>query len=519
MADEKKTPKKKTPKKKEFDPSKLSDKQLQSGFGGKESQGVAQLTAVIKDLNLTEQNKKTDVERNEKLEELIKTTKKGDEIGRDQLLSLKLEFSNAQARLSTAIESGDNKQIALEERLIKSLDGATDDVEKQREAAKASVKQNKLLEGIKGGIGNLASKFKDNAGFLVGLAGVALAVFDPEKLKEIIDRTIGVIVDAYDIIASLFTGDFKGALEIFKDNWKDISLALGLVVALNFGKIVNAIGIVKNGMMGIQAAMAAAGIGLGPAVLIGIAIGVLIAALVETFQKMKSVFEETGSIFETFKAGLIEFPAQLLGIPLDLIKKAISYVAGLFGFDTTAIDAFSFTDMFRGVFTSIFEGIQTAITYIKDIFMNAVNKAPEIFNSIKDKLQETFKSIADKFGQLKIIIKAFGAGALAAIKAAAPGGESPSEAYKRVYAEVMSSGSSTDRDDKLEVKSENTGDQLDVSSVDNDTAKRGQMGRNNAPITVTNVDNSSRSNSNTSVVSGRSGRNKGFGTGTEAAYA
>tara|TARA_R100000541_G_scaffold17084_2_gene26818 strand:+ start:965 stop:2518 length:1554 start_codon:yes stop_codon:yes gene_type:complete len=517
MADD---PKKPAPKKKKKGrPFKLNEKNLLGGKFGEEAKGVAQLAAVIKELNLTEQNKKTDIERNQKLEELIKTTKRGDKEGKENILALKKEFSAAQERLSTAVESGDEKQIALEERNIASLDAATGDVEKQREAAKASEKQNKLLEGIKGGIGNLATKFKDNAGFLAGLAGVALAVFNPEKLKEIIDRTIGTIVDAYNIIEALFTGDFKGALEIFKDNWKDISIGLGLVVALNFGKVVKAITIVKNGMMGIQAAMAAAGIGLGPAVLIGIAIGVIIAALVKTFEKMKATFEETGSIFETFKAGLIEFPAQLLGIPLDLIKKAISYVAGLFGFDTTAIDAFSFTDMYRSIFTSMFDGIEFAITYVKELFMSAITKAPEIFNSITAKLEETFQSIADKFSQLKVIIKAFGAGALAAIKAAAPGGESPSEAYNRVYAEVISSGKSTDVTDKMEVTSDNTGEELDVSSVNKSASERGQRGRNNAPITVTNVDNSSRSNSNTSVVSGRSGRNKGFGVGTEAAYA
>jgi len=515
MADEKKTPKKKTPKKKEFDPSKLSDKQLQSGFGGKESQGVAQLTAVIKDLNLTEQNKKTDVERNEKLEELIKTTKKGDEIGRDQLLSLKLEFSNAQARLSTAIESGDNKQIALEERLIKSLDGATDDVEKQREAAKASVKQNKLLEGIKGGIGNLASKFKDNAGFLVGLAGVALAVFDPEKLKEIIDRTIGVIVDAYDIIASLFTGDFKGALEIFKDNWKDISLALGLVVALNFGKIVNAIGIVKNGMMGIQAAMAAAGIGLGPAILIGAAIALTIAALVKTFQKVKSVFDETGSAFEAFKAGLVEFPAQIFGIPFNLLKKAMTFMADLFGLETKYDPDFDFVAMFRNLFTSIQDGIIGFVNGAIKIFSDF--SFTDLFSTIQDKMNQVFDDLVERFSQLKLIIKAFGAGAFAAIKAAAPGGESPSEAYTRVYAEVMSTGSATDKVDKLEVSADDRGDELDMSSMNN--KMEGQFfNQAAAPVTITNVDNSSRSNSNTSVVSGRSGRKRGFGTSTELAY-
>lgn len=515
MADEKKTPDPK--KKKRGRPFNLNEKNLLGGKFGEESKGIAELAAAIKEQNKEQQSKKTDTQRNELLSKLVADTDRKDKLGKTNALSIQKSFAETSERLKTAIASGDKKQIALETTNQESVLTSAEQERKRREAQKANKKQNKLLEGIKGSIGNLAGKFKDNAGFLAGLAGVALAIFNPVKLQEYIDRTVAVIIDAFDIVSKLFEGDFKGALELFKGNWKDISLALGLVVALNFGKIVKVIGIVKNGMMGIQAAMAAAGIGLGPAVLIGIAIGIIIYALVKTFQKMKDTFEETGSIFETFKAGLIEFPAQILGFIPNLIKKAISFVAGLFGFDTTLMDEFDFVAEYRSIFTSIFEGLQKAITYIKDIFMDAVAAAPEIFAKVKDKLTKVFEDIAERFSQLKLIIKAFGAGAFAAIKAAAPGGESPSEAYTRVYAEVMSTGSATDKVDKLEVSADDRGDELDMSSMNN--KMEGQfLNQAAAPVTITNVDNSSRSNSNTSVVSGRSGRKRGFGTSTELAY-
>ena len=284
MAKMKPDPKK---KKKEFDPSKLSDKQLESGFGGKDAQGIAQLAAAIKEQNKEQQSKKTDTERNDLLSQLVADTDRKDKLGKTNALSIQKSFAETSERLKTAIASGDQKQIDLETKNQESVLTSAEQERKRREAQKANKKQNKLLEGIKGSIGNLASKFKDNAGFLAGLAGVALAIFNPVKLQEYIDRTVAVIIDAFDIVSKLFEGDFKGALELFKENWKDISLALGLVVALNFGKIVKVIGIVKNGMMGIQAAMAAAGIGLGPAILIGAAIALTIAALVKNLSKSK----------------------------------------------------------------------------------------------------------------------------------------------------------------------------------------------------------------------------------------
>ncbi len=512
MAKMKPDPKK---KKKEFDPSKLSDKQLESGFGGKDAQGIAQLAAAIKEQNKEQQSKKTDTERNDLLSQLVADTDRKDKLGKTNALSIQKSFAETSERLKTAIASGDQKQIDLETKNQESVLTSAEQERKRREAQKANKKQNKLLEGIKGSIGNLASKFKDNAGFLAGLAGVALAIFNPVKLQEYIDRTVAVIIDAFDIVSKLFEGDFKGALELFKENWKDISLALGLVVALNFGKIVKVIGIVKNGMMGIQAAMAAAGIGLGPAILIGAAIALTIAALVKTFQKVKSVFDETGSAFEAFKAGLVEFPAQIFGIPFNLLKKAMTFMADLFGLETKYDPDFDFVAMFRNLFTSIQDGIIGFVNGAIKIFSDF--SFTDLFSTIQDKMNQVFDDLVERFSQLKLIIKAFGAGAFAAIKAAAPGGESPSEAYTRVYAEVMSTGSATDKVDKLEVSADDRGDELDMSSMNN--KMEGQFfNQAAAPVTITNVDNSSRSNSNTSVVSGRSGRKRGFGTSTELAY-
>ena len=379
----------------------------------------------------------------------------------------------------------------------------------------------KGIQGVGSGIKSLAGKFKDNAGFLAGLTGIALAVLDPEKLQNIIDRTISVIVDAFNIVSNIFEGDFKGALEIFKENWKDISIGLGLVVALNFGKVVGFITKIKNGLIAIKGAMAAAGVGLGPAVLIGAAVVLAIAAMVKTYEKMKQTFEETGSIFETLKAGLIELPAQLIGIPLDLIKKAVSFIAGAFGFDTTIIDEFSFTDTFRTLYTSIFEAFESAITYVKDLVMSVVETAPEMFSKVVDVVKGAFDTMVEKFKSLGTMIEAFSLGTVAAIKAAPGsllGGEQPQEAFDRVYNEVMSGGGGkSDAAEKMEIDSDNRGEELDSVSTANKAATSNAQSA--APVVVTNnVDNSNNSKTSNAVV-GNTRRQRGFGLSTDGAYA
>ena len=519
MADDKpKKPAPKKTKKKEFDPSKLSDKQLASGYGGKASKDIAQLAAAIKEQNKVAQGKKSNKERDDKLASLLTETKRGDKEGKAQLLSLRQGIIDTTERLRQANEDGDEKLIRLEERNLQSLSDSIDTTEKEREAKKATEKQSKLLEGIKGGIGNLANKFKDNAGFLAGLAGVALAVFNPEKLKELIDRTVGAIVDAFDIVTKIFQGDFKGALEIFKENWADIGIALGLVVALNFGKIVAVIGAVKKGLIAIKAAMAAAGIGLGPAILIGAAIALAIAALVKTFQKVKSVFDETGSAFEAFKAGLIELPAQIFGIPFNLLKKAMTFMADLFGLETKYDPDFDFVEMFRNLFTFIVDGVVDFVEGAIQIF-NDFSFA-DLFATIRDKMNQVFDDLAERFSKFNLMLKAMGAGSVAAIKAALPGGESPGEAYDRVYKEVISGGSSGDSQitNNIEVEATERGNQLDMSSMDN--KMDGQFLQTAAPAVnvVNNVDNSNNSKTSNTAIGGRSRRKRGFATDTELAY-
>ena len=102
----------------------------------------------------------------------------------------------------------------------------------------------------------------------------------------------------------------------------------------------------------------------------------------------------TGGLYGAM-GSLVDF---LIMWPLDLVKDLIAWIGEKMGFDTTAIKEFSFSDM---------------------------------WNDIWDRFTD---------GMLKIVrfFVALGKGSLAAIGALAPWGESPREAFNRVFEEEMS---------------------------------------------------------------------------------
>jgi len=545
-----------------------------------EETSIQRIADLLKEQNEIAQRNRTGQERLNQLDELIGTSRSGDSAQLNLLEDLRREFIASQQRLQKAIEDGDEEAIAIEQQNQEEIGSAAEDTEKEREATKATKKQSKLLEGIKDGIGNLANKFKDNIGFFAGLAGTILAIFDPEKLQSIIDSIVNTLIIVFDIIEKIISGDFKGAFETFGENWDKLKPLVAFLAIWNAGKIIaigkgiiKGLGLLKTGLTAIGAFF---GVGAGPVALAIAAITLVIVAAKKTFDKITSVFEDTGSLFEAFKAGVIEFPAQLLGLPLNLIKSAVSWVLGIFGFDTTAMDEFDFVDELRKVYTKMFESVQMAVSwikdkftaawekgveifngitdsivgvwtslkdgvtgavnYVKDLFNNAFTFIPEIFDSLTGKLRSTFNFIAEKFSGLKTFIKAVGAAAWAATKAAVPGGESPAQAYKRVYREVMSSGSSSGSDDfSMDVpRSTTPRSRIEItprSSSGDDINDESLFTKFNSglessfksildnfkskPVTITNVDNSQ--SSNTSIVGGN-GRSRGFGLNTDSAY-
>lgn len=95
--------------------------------------------------------------------------------------------------------------------------------------------------------------------------------------------------------------------------------------------------------------------------------------------------------------GLGKLVGNLIGIPLDLLKSAVSWIMGKLGFDSAKeiLDSFKFADLFRKLIDAPFNFISKAIdTMVKFFTENDVgNKISSIFSGSLNVIENFFKKI------------------------------------------------------------------------------------------------------------------------------
>ena len=175
-------------------------------------------------------------------------------------------------------------------------------------------------------------------------------------------------------------------------------------------------------LTGMMASMSAMVVPLLPIIAIVAGVVLLLASLKSGFDTFQQSLEDGDSMMTAILKGLGDTLATLYTLPLTLVKKLVGWFAGMLGFTAfkEKLDEMDFKQALKDAFVALF-------TKVKD-FIGA------IFNF---DLDEFFGKIGSIGKQLTTMLKAVALGALAAIKAAWPGGESPGGAYKRVYNEVM----------------------------------------------------------------------------------
>ena len=164
-----------------------------------------------------------------------------------------------------------------------------------------------------------------------------------------------------------------------------------------------------------------------PVVAIAAAVVAVLYSFKSAFETFKTSLEEGDGILVAVGKGILDFGLTLATLPLTLVKNLVGFFAGILGFDSfkEKLDNFNFKDAFIGILTGF-------VTKVKDFFT--------------DVLKIDIGGIISKLGNLgaKVgnTLKAIAKGSVAMIAAAAPGGESPTEAFSRVYNEVMAAGES-----------------------------------------------------------------------------
>jgi hypothetical protein len=79
---------------------------------------------------------------------------------------------------------------------------------------------------------------------------------------------------------------------------------------------------------------------------------------------------DQGGILGGIEGAITKVFNGLVSAPLDLLKSAVSWILGKLGFENAekTLDSFSFKDFFTSIFQGIFDGIEMAVDFIKELF-------------------------------------------------------------------------------------------------------------------------------------------------------
>ena len=175
-------------------------------------------------------------------------------------------------------------------------------------------------------------------------------------------------------------------------------------------------------LTGMMTSMSAMIVPLLPIIAIVAGVVLLLASLKSGFDTFKQSLADGESMMTAILKGLGDTMATLYTLPMTLVKNLIAWFADMLGFK-------NFAEKLRQI------DFKQAL---KDAFVALFTKVKDFIGAIFDfDLGEFFGKVGNIAKQLTTMLKAIALGALAAIKAAWPGGESPGSAYKRVYNEVM----------------------------------------------------------------------------------
>ena len=238
------------------------------------------------------------------------------------------------------------------------------------------------------------------------LAGKDSLFFVFDKLNKAGALAVKGAGKAFKIIE----GGFKGSFDLLGKAFTSIKLGLR-ALRLN------------------AAAMVAGGAPLLLVAGIAAAIGAVLFSLKSAFDTFKTNLDEGDSMMTALGKAILDFVATLTTLPLTLVKKAVGYVADLFGFPAVKekLDSIDFKEMFVNIITGF-------VTKVKNFFADVLRI--DIGNIVG--------RIGDLGAKVANTLKAIAKGSVAMIAAAAPGGESPTEAFSRVYNEVLSQGESAE---------------------------------------------------------------------------
>ena len=399
----------------------------------------------------------------------------------------KVEISSPMEQVSEFFAGIDKSLIRLVEFAKKSF--SLEEKDAQRESLrrtdtdddeKEGVDNKSMLDSLKESFASLGDAFgqvsigeKLGAALLVG----SLLLFSQvqDALVAVLTPVIAVVKKLVDIFgakgvfltllgsivaikfAPLITGAFAVAKKLAPGLWKGVGIAfdavnfavkglatgaksalkgLGGGLKFLFDGIGKTFTLIRSGLVAMKAGSLAMLGPILPAAAIAAAAGAILFSLKSSIEVFKQSIEDGDSAMTAVGKAILDFTATLTTLPLTLVKNLVGYFAGLLGFDNfkEKLDSFSFKDGFINIITGF------------------VDKVKSFFGAIFD---FDIKGIIDKIGnigaRISNTLKAIAKGAVAMVAAAVPGGESPTEAFSRVYNEVLNTGDGVIKNEAAEV--------------------------------------------------------------------
>ena len=109
----------------------------------------------------------------------------------------------------------------------------------------------------------------------------------------------------------------------------------------------------------------------------------ILMTLIDTVTGFIDGFKE-GGLIGGIEGGITGLVNSIIGMPLDLLKKAVGFILGLFGFDNakSALDSFSFQDLIKDTIGGIFDFGKKAFAWFGQLFTDPVGALTSLWEGL-----------------------------------------------------------------------------------------------------------------------------------------
>ena len=210
---------------------------------------------------------------------------------------------------------------------------------------------------------------------------------------------LGKTIDAFlDTVKNLFkVSDIKGfkGLAVFEDLQKTFGRATRPIIKIvdgvkDFGRSVSRIfRTIKTGLSSMKGFMKGFGLIQSFARTVGTVLGKIflpVTVLMTLFDTVKGAvkgYEDDGWL-GALEGGLAGLLTSIIGMPLDLLKSAVAWMLGMFGFDESAdaLKSFSFSDLITQGIGAVFDFGKKAFAWFGQLFTDPVTALKNLWTGL-----------------------------------------------------------------------------------------------------------------------------------------